>query len=251
MSKQSYKTYSKDDIKLEIDNRIFPQKFMILKNPNGFNNIFEFGLRQLNSYSYHFRFYQTNVINGSYVDVSAEALDLVGISVRKVSSVNSASDVNSFIEIWRQFRTMPQFFTNLYRYNDNFLEYTQAEMLFKQIQQKWGNKNISWQYIPSEDKIVLDNACWRNVSSVVICFIPNFNIDDEDEEWEMWDEEFEFLIQMILSELYIREGISKSHSITMNVDTNYQLLIDTGKEMRTNLIADWESSSIYRSARRF
>jgi hypothetical protein len=249
MSKLSYNTYSEDDIIEEFNNRIFPIPLMILKNPKGIDSLIEFSIKQLNKYTSYTRFIQIPINGYSEIDTSSEVLNLTGINIKRVNGVYSTYQVSTFLDVWRQWRNQPAFYTNLYRNNDSFLEYTQAEVLYKQIQKKWNNKNNSWQYIPGEDKIILDSMAWKNQSEASISFLAEFSKTAT--EWEMWEQEFDFVVQMMKSEAFLREGLAKSNSVTMGIETNFQLLIDEGKEIRAQLLEEWEKSAIFKCGRRF
>lgn len=250
MSNLSYQVYTRADIFEEFNNRVFPMPLMILRNPAGNNSLVDFALKQLNKYTSTTRFIKVDILNGGmYIDTSPEVLDLTGINIKRVNAVYSGQQIDTFLDVWRQYRTQPAFYTNLYRNNDSFLEYTQAEVLYKQIQKKWANKNNSWQYIPDENKIILDAMSWRNQTSASLNFLAEFDIKAD--EWEMWEQEFDFVVQMMKSEAFTREGLAKSNSTTMGIETNYQLLIDEGKDIRVQLLEQWGASSIYKAARRF
>jgi hypothetical protein len=249
MSTLSYSVYTNNDVIEEFNNRIFPMPLMILKNPKGMSSLIEYGMKQLNKYTSCSRFIEIPINGYAEIDTSSDVLELYGVNIKRVNAVYSTAQHSTFLDVWRQWRTQPAFYTNLYRNNDSFVEYTQAEVLYRQIQKKWGNKNNSWQYIPQENKIILDSMAWRNQAKATVMFLAEF--DKTADEWEMWEKEFDFLIEVMKSEAFIREGMAKSNSVTMGIDTNFQLLIDEGKSMREDLLSEWEKSSIYKSARRF
>jgi len=249
MSTLTYNVFTREELIQELNNRIFPRQLIILKNPNAYNFVIKQTLRTLNKYVVYTRYYDLPVA-GNMIDTSPVAMpNLHGIGVRRVTSVVAGNLLESFIDIWRNFRTTPNFFVNLYRFDDNFKEFTAAEQLFKQINKRWNNRATSYQFFPSENKIIVNADVWKGYQSACIEFIPDF--DTNADEWEMYDNEFQFLADMTYAEMLNREAAAKSESISMGLETNYQLLLDESNRIKTETLEEWSKNIIYLSTKRF
>jgi hypothetical protein len=163
------KTYS--DIAQAMRNRFFPRRLIQDRNRMfGLLQPVQDTLLQLNKISYKPRFVEMPVA-GNFIDVSN--LGIPGIQVKKVLDINPKSQFNTIFGLYERMMFGQPIFFNLIRQQDNFIDYVFSREVYRQIEQKYQNKNYNWEF--TGDKIILGEHLIGVTSSAVIIFIPYFS----------------------------------------------------------------------------
>ena len=236
------------DIMQEVLDRTSPREFSTLRDDKGKKSLFAYGLRKLNTHAYLTRFYDLQT-HERFVDLT-EVTDLTGIGIKRVTKVYPSDAITKYYQAWRDFRELPSFFINYYRFHDNFVEFVMTDTIYRQIKRRYDNKDTDWQHIG--DRIYLGDS-WADTTRCMIMFIPEIDItlDYKDYKIELHDKEFNFVCDIMEAELYRREGLFQSMTTVMDVNVDYNLMITTGAELLERTMTTWNTDGILLSGRRF
>jgi len=255
-----YKVYTKEQIHNEIINRLFPRKSIILKNPDGFNQIFNQSFKEfLQAYVYEPRCVELPTsVNHVDLELNNSLVSTIypGTKIGKVIMIYSATPSVDFFNTWKtRFAANPNFIINLINYNDDFKDFMFTHQLYQQIKRKLSNTNVDWNVIKYGNdtfKIILGSS-FKSFIRVMVFFLPYFELetittidDDTDEEvttestsWLLTDQEYQFLIKTMHALILQREGIAISELDVTGVANNKDTLIAEGEKIMTQAMDDF------------
>lgn len=258
---KSLKVYTLDYFKQKMVNKFFPRKLIMARDENAFNDAVRTALSKLNENIFYYRAYEFYVtshaptrIEGAEFETVANLSSVInlndlamkGVTVNRVCDMIPSDNYDLFLENYNLILGKGLIKFNILRSQDDFIEYFLSLEFYKQLMRR--TKNYQTDYFKIDDRIILGGS-YRGVNKVVVFFIPQITM--ESTEWELYNNEENFVSNYLEALVSYREGRSQSEMKVLDMNSNADDLKNDGLQNMEKLEAAFKKTAYARIGKRF
>lgn len=228
-------SYDIDHFMDDVKDRFFPRTLIVSKKPGILEKIVRQTIKKLNDLVFSRRLYEFD-ITSNVIDLT-EMTGSEGVTVDRILGIVPSNRLDDSINFYLQLNLRPFWTWNLLRRQQDFIEYIFATEVQHQLEKKFHNYNAGW--FATGTKIIVNNRIFTGVGKCVVFFLPKFDFSSTADEWELYDEEEQFVCDYLEALVMEREGRAQTEMNIMNLDTNADTLLSDGKQMREDVVNEF------------